>query len=450
MISSNTDVRTDNSTISTNLNGNTNTITGTNNWVRKISKTPLTEAQECLLAHGPNFAIVPKEPPVSEYIVVIEKVCQQLKQGEAEELRGEIKLILKKIPTTKPNISKEEYHVLKQQKNDNTRIVLTADMRMFMVVMDREEYIQKSEELLKQPTYKILPTDPTTKHKNELISLLKTIKAEGGINETIYRRLYPTGAHSPKYYGLPKVHKEGMPLWPTVSSVGSVTNETAEELSRILKPLVSRSPHHVKNTKDFIHSLEGIKLKSDEYMSYDVKALFTSVPIQPAINIIKKHLQEDKELHLRTSMRVNHISCLLEFCLKNTYFTFQGRFYEQIEGAAMGSPISLVVANLFMEDLEIKALTTSPCPPSLWKRYVDDTFTFIKRSHKDAFLEHINSIDHNIQFNCEDSREDGSIPFLDILIIPEEDGRLNTTVYRKPTHTDLYLQWDNHHTIQSI
>ena len=105
----------------------------------------------------------------------------------------------------------------------------------------------------------------------------------------------------------------------------------------------------------------------------------------------------------------------------------------------MGSPISAIVANLFMEDLEIKALTTSPCPPSLWKRYVDDTFPIIKRSHKDAFLEHINSMDQNIQFTCKDSREDGSIPFLDILIIPEEDGRLNTTVCRKPTHTDLYL-----------
>ena len=66
----------------------------------------------------------------------------------------------------------------------------------------------------------------------------------------------------------------------------------------------------------------------------------------------------------RTSMTLNHISCLLEFCLKNTYFTSQGRFYEQIEGAAIGSPVSPIVANLFTEDLEIKAINTSPLPPS--------------------------------------------------------------------------------------
>ena len=154
-----------------------------------------------------------------------------------------------------------------------------------------------------------------------------------------------------------------MPLRPIISSRGSVTCETAKELARILKPLVGRSPHHVQNTKDFINSIEGIQLKPDEcIISYDVHALFTSVPIQPAVNIIKQHLEEDKELHLRTSMTVKHISCLLEFCLKNTYFSFQGRFYEQTEGAAMGSPISPIVANLFMEDLEVKAINTSPSP----------------------------------------------------------------------------------------
>ena len=115
----------------------------------------------------------------------------------------------------------------------------------------------------------------------------------------------------------------------------------------------------------------------------------------------------------------------------------------------MGSPISPIIANLFMEDLETRALNTSQHPPSLWKRYVDDTLTIIKKEHKDTFLDHINSIDPNIRFTSEDQKEDGSIPFLDVLIIPEENGKLNTTVYRKPTHTDMYLHWDSHHNIPS-
>ena len=200
-----------------------------------------------------------------------------------------------------------------------------------MVVMDRNEYIKKVEELLSQPTYRSIPTDPTAKYKNKIINLLKTIKAEGGINEVIYRRLYPTGAGFPKFYVLPKVHKEGMPLTPIVSSIGAVTYKTSKELARILKPLVERSPYQVQNTRDFIQHINGIHLRLDEIItSYDVKVLFTSVPIQPALNIIKKHLEEDKELQQRTSITVNHITCLLEFCLRGTYFTFQGKSFEQL------------------------------------------------------------------------------------------------------------------------
>ena len=87
--------------------------------------------------------------------------------------------------------------------------------------------------------------------------------------------------------------------------------------------------------------------------------------------------------------------------------------------------------------------------PILWKRFVHDTFTIITKSHKDAFLEHINSINNNIQFTCEEPRDGSSIPFLDMLIIPDEEDRLNTTVYRKPTHTDQYLYWDSHQAIPS-
>ena len=217
--------------------------------------------------------------------------------GEGGRAKGEIKSILKNINPPKSNITKEEAKAIGELKNDNTRIILTADEGVSMVVMDREDYIRRAKELLYQSTYKAIPTDPTKKYKNKLIALLKTIKAEGGINDTIYRRLHPTGAGSPKFCGLPKVHKEGMPLRPIISSRGSVTYETAKELARILKPLVGRLPHHVQNIKDIISSIEGIQLKPDEcIMSYDVNVLFTSVPIQPAVNIIKKYLEEDKRI----------------------------------------------------------------------------------------------------------------------------------------------------------
>ena len=95
-----------------------------------------------------------------------------------------------------------------------------------------------------------------------------------------------------------------------------------------------------------------------------MSALFTSVPIDPALNIIKDLLDKDTTLKERTVKEVGDIIHLLEFCLKNTYFSFQDQFYEQVEGAAMGSPVSPIVANLYMEYLEQKGLSTAPTPPS--------------------------------------------------------------------------------------
>ena len=79
----------------------------------------------------------------------------------------------------------------------------------------------------------------------------------------------------------------------------------------------------------------------------------------------------------------------------------------------MGSPLSPIVANIFMEKFEEEALATAPHPPSLWKRYVDDTFVIQEERYKNEFFQHINSLEDNIKFTAETTKADGSMPFLD-------------------------------------
>ena len=419
-------------------------------WVINLSNKPLTPAQRSVLAKGPNFAVTPRQPPNLEYITAIEAACTKLSQQDAEELRADINRVLRSSHPPKPNLTKAQNIALRELKRDRDRIVLTADKGVAMVVMDKQDYINKSNQLLNQNTYKVISKDPTNTIKNKLINILKGIKTKTGLGSNTYKSMYPTGCVPPKFYGLPKIHKPDTPLRPIVSSCGSVTYGVAKELAKILKPLVGKSPHHINSTQDFVEQAKHFKLEAGECLSsYDVSALFTSVPIDPALNIIKDLLVKDNTLKERTVMEVEDIILLLEFCLKNTYFSFQGQFYEQVEGAAMGSPVSPIVANLYMEYLEQKALSTAPNPPKFWGRYVDDTFVIHKEANKQSFLQHINSVDPAIRFTVEDNKEDGSIPFLDTIVKPEADGSLSITVYRKPTHTDQYLQWDSHHHLSA-
>ena len=155
------------------------------------------------------------------------------------------------------------------------------------------------------------------------------------------------------------------------------------------------SPHTISIApKTLWNQVKHITLTPGECLSsYDVSALFTSVPVDAALNIIKDLLEKDHILKERTVMAVSDIILLLEFCLKNTYFSFQDQFYEQVEGAAMCSPVSPIVANLYMEYLKQNDLSTAPNPPRFWCRFVDDTFVIHKEVNKQGFLQHINSVD---------------------------------------------------------
>ena len=103
---------------------------------------------------------------------------------------------------------------------------------------------------------------------------------------------------------------------PIVSSCGSVTYGVAKELAKILKPLVGKSPHHFNNTQDFVEQVKHLTLAPGECLSsYVVSALFTSVPVDPALNIIKDLLEKDHTLKERTVLAVSDIILQLEFSM---------------------------------------------------------------------------------------------------------------------------------------
>jgi len=116
----------------------------------------------------------------------------------------------------------------------------------------------------------------------------------------------------------------------------------------------------------------------------------------------------------------------------------------------MGSPVSPLLANLFMEWLEKQAIATAPveCKPKFWKRYVDDVLELIKKGQVRNLIDHINTTDPtgNIKFTYEEE-EDKQIPFLDTLLVRREDRSVKLLVYRKKSHTDQYLNCSSRHPL---
>ncbi|XP_014676727.1 PREDICTED: uncharacterized protein LOC106816618 [Priapulus caudatus] len=352
----------------------------------------------------------------------------------------------------KPNITKEEKSAIFKLKREPSIMILPADKGKATVVVDKDDYEKQVNTMLSDvKTYGKLKKDPTTKYKSKLVAILQRLKREDKITEAQYKFLYPTAENVPRIYCTPKIHKEGNPYRPIVDYTGSIAYNLSKSLADLLAPLVGTTEHHIKNSTELAEELKTIRMKPDEIsFSHDVVSLFTNTPIPESINIIKSRLEADKTLKKRTNLTTDDIIELLTFVLMTTYFKFRDQIYNQKFGAAMGSPVSPIVANLYMEWLETEAIATAPADlkPKLWLRYVDDTLEIIKSGTVQQWTEHLNSIDstNNIKFTYEEEL-DQKIPFLDTLIHKREDGSLKLTVYRKKSHTDQYLNFNSHHTV---
>ena len=151
----------------------------------------------------------------------------------------------------------------------------------------------------------------------------------------------------------------------------------------------------------------------EELVSFDVVSLFTIIRVDLTVKVAEERLREDASLGQRLSLPVGDIILLLSFFPKTKQLAYNGNYFQQVFGTAMGSPVSAVIANMVMEDVEQRALATSPVKPFFWKRNVDDVISAVSGNEAERLLSHLNSIEPSIRFTLE-REKDRHLPFLDL------------------------------------
>ena len=198
------------------------------------------------------------------------------------------------------------------------------------------------------------------------------------------------------------------------------------------------SNYHLRHNQDLLHHLKDIIPGNDKFISFDVTALFTNVPLGPTLDFLKRKLPS---VNFDFGIPINCLVELIELCTKNSYFQYGKEFYEQVFGMAMGNPLSPVLAGLFLEHVETEILPLyTGVQPKLWLRYVDDSLSRVSTDFDlNGFLHFLNSLYPTLKFTYEWEYE-GKIPFLDVLIFNLKSC-LKFSVYRKPTNAESYLHF---------
>ncbi|XP_071579386.1 uncharacterized protein [Temnothorax nylanderi] len=311
--------------------------------------------------------------------------------------------------------------------------------------MDRFDYINRMTEVLSDAsTYKKVDKNPIKQITTKINQLVKSWHDNDIIDYQIFKQLYCTNGNLPRCYGLPKIHKTGFPMRVIVSAIGSPLYSVARFIHEILHDSIPKPRSHVKDGWSFVKGIANVRIGSDEVLvSLDVTALFTNIPNESVYESVRKrwnYISQNTKLSLPQFLHA------IELILHSTSFCFDGKFYEQIHGSPMESPLSPILADMVMEDLETHCLSLLDFDVRVYLRYVDDVFTIVPKRAINVLLEAFNGYHPRLRFTYEIETGD-SLPFLDTIVIRDGD-ELITNWYRKPTFSGRYINYFSNHPLK--
>lgn len=355
------------------------------------------------------------------------------------------------------NLSKQEVKAIRELASNRHIIVKPADKGSAVVIQSRHQYITEARRQLSDTTYYKKLTEPI---------YLKTIPIVHQILDALQEKKFITkkqkqflkGDIQPRerrFYILPKIHKDPQkwtvpyeipPGRPIVSDCGSETYRTAEYIDFYLNPLSTKHASYIRDTYHFIHIVQQLRLPPNFlFFTIDVDSLYTNIDTRAGLSAVQKifHKYPDSKRPDEELIK------LLEINLTKNDFLFNGEYYLQVKGTAMGKKFAPAYANIFMASWEEEALVKCAKKPLHYLRYLDDIWGIWTESLEEFhdFINTLNSHDPSIKLKHEVN--EATINFLDTTLYKGplflENRTLEVKVYFKDTDTHSLLFKNSFH-----
>ena len=400
-----------------------------------------------VLGFGLNFALPANRSNFPSFVKNLSFLKNDSQIGFLSSFLGPI---FNDLSSSHQAFPKRYLKALASLRNNSMIHISPADKGGKIVIMNSSDYNKKLTSIFlnDSSTYKKVNFNPLSKMQSEFNKQLKNLSLKYPDSKNFILSFKSFLPSLPYAYGLPKLHKPNCPLRPIISNVNAPAYKLSKTLASILSPyLGSFSSSYLKHSGDLLSKLRILNLTpSDRFISFDAVSLFTNVPLDPTLEFLSRKLPS-----IKPSLPVS-VPCLLDLIRITTshcFFSFNGLFFQQIFGFAMGNPLSPVLSNFFLEHVESELLPKfSGSKPFFFVRYVDDILAAV---HSDfdltSFLCFVNSLYPSLKFSFE-WESNLCIPFLDVLIIRSLDT-LKFKVFRKSTHSNNYLHYLSFHS-QSI
>ncbi|GAA6106737.1 uncharacterized protein LOC105009030 isoform X1 [Tachysurus ichikawai] len=354
------------------------------------------------------------------------------------------------------NLTDLERRAIKSLKNNKSIIIKPADKGNGVVIMDRSEYVQEALRQLNNPQYYKKLDQPIYVESIPIIQdKIKTLLGRGTINrrQATYLRGDPT-PRPRQFYLLPKIHKP-QTSWPTpstppgrpiVSDCGSESYRTAEFLDYYLNPLSTKHDSYIRDTYDFIDKVKSARLEPRSLLfTIDINDLYTNIDTAMGLNVVKQWLVRYPDEGRPDDI----IMDLLELNLTKNDFEFNGDFYLQVKGTAMGKKFAPAYANIYMAHWEQTALAKCSKLPTYYFRYLDDIWGVWDHS-QEQFLEFVAILNnHHHTIKLKHTLHRSQVDFLDTTTYKGKDfnntGKLDIKVFFKETDSHALLHGDSYH-----